>query len=55
MRKRDQIVEVLPGASFKIWCDGQMVVFKDNEDKPFASRCFNKGCKKVTIRAKEPK
>ncbi len=43
MKKPKQIIEFYPNVPFKVWCDGEVLVIKDMEDRPLFSRRLEHG------------
>lgn len=50
MRKKEKIMRVSPKHPIRAWCDGRVIVFKNKQDQPICSECFN-NYKKIIIRS----
>lgn len=51
MKKPEQIIEFYPNVPFKVWCDEEVVVIMDMEDRPLFSRRLEHGKVWLRVRA----
>ena len=50
MHKKEKIIRVSPKYPIRVWCDGKVVIFKNEQNQPICSECFN-DYRKITIRS----